>query len=370
MAAKKKRSFDIILGSFVAIGLLVLVGLVFLIGKERRLFDSSVLIKAHFPNVAGLAVGADVLLSGVVVGNVKAIKFPPLDKAQESSKDVTVVMAISERSMAWIREDSIARVDSKGLLGDKVINLSIGSADQAQVQADGMLQSVPPVDFGKSMQKAQEILENVSEAVVDAKGLLKGFVDQGGDAALASSAKSIQRMLQEVEKGQGVIHELVYSKEAGKDTGESIKSLRLALDKIAKVADDISKVTAEVKQGHGLLHALVYDKAGAQTISNLNQGLVELGGILKEIKDGDGIVHDLIYAKDKGQFLRSLNSAAHDLELMVADVKSGKGTLGLLLRDPSLYNQLYALIGNLRRNLLLKAVIRHGISQPPSSDAK
>lgn len=363
--ATKKPSYDILLGSFVALGIAVLITLVFLIGKERRLFDVSIPIEAHFPNVAGLAVGADVLLSGVVVGNVKAIKFPALD-AEQASRDVTVVMSISQRAMAWIRKDSIARIDSKGLLGDKIINLSIGSADQPEVEPSGMLESLPPVDFSKSMQKAQEILENVAEAVADAKVVLKGFVDQGGDTALASSAKSIQRLLQEIEKGQGVIHELVYNKEAGKDTSSAIKSMRESLDTIAKISDDFSKIAAEVKQGQGLLHALVYDKAGAKTIANLNQGLAELGAILKEVKEGEGIAHDLIYAKDSGNFLRSLNKSAHDLELMVADVKNGQGTLGLLLRDPGLYNQLYALIGNLRRNLLLKAVIRHGISQPAS----
>jgi phospholipid/cholesterol/gamma-HCH transport system substrate-binding protein len=341
----KRRSIDILLGSFVALGLLLLLALVFLIGRERRLFDTRVAIEAHFPNVAGLAVGADVMLAGVVVGHVSAIKFPVLRADLPGmSKDVTVVMEISKRDMAWIREDSIARIDSKGLLGDKLINIGIGTPELPEMQAGGMLQSTPPVDFNKALQQAQEILENVTETVADAKDIFKGFVAEGGDEALASAAKSLKRILKEVEVGKGVVHALIYDKVAGDDTKDIIQSIKTVTGKLSRVSDD-----------------------AAGSITKLRASLDSIGAILHEIQQGKGIAHDLIYANDKGQFLASLNRAAQDLELVAADLKDGKGSLGLLLKDPGIYNELFALLGNLRRNLILKAVIRHSISQSEKS---
>lgn len=348
MAVTKRRSYDLLLGSFVALGLLVLVAIVFLIGRERRLFDTTVAIEAHFPNVAGLAVGADVMLAGVVVGHVSAIKFPILKPDLPGlSRDVTVVIGISKRAMAWIREDSIARIDSKGLLGDKLINISIGSPELPQIHAGAMLKSTPALDFNKALQQAQEILQNVTETVADAKDIFKGFVAEGGDKALASSAQSLNRILKEVEVGGGILHQIIYDKQAGDNAKASIKSIKQILAKFEDVRDDAS-----------------------MAITNLNKCLDNLFALLNEIKDGSGIAHDLIYASDKGQFLRSLNAAALDLETITADLKSGKGSLGLLLRDPSIYNELYGLIGNLRRNRLLKAVIRYGVSQPAKPDTK
>lgn len=368
MAAVKKRSYDILLGTFVAVGLIVLVALVFLIGRERRLFEVSVAVETHFPNVAGLAVGADVMLAGVVVGHVSAIRFPKLRPDKPGLlRDVTIVMDISKRHMAWIREDSSARIDSKGLLGDKVINISIGSPELPQMQSGGMLKSTPPVDFNKALQQAQEILENVTETVADAKDIFKGFVAKGGDEALSSSAKSIERMLKEIESGGGVLHQLIYDKQSGGHAQASFKSIRDGLSKFERIGDDLAKVTHDVKDGEGLLHALIYDPQGPKALSSFNQSLESLDAILSEIKGGSGIAHDLIYAQDNGQFLHSLNVAAKDLEVMVADLKSGKGSLGLLLRDPSLYNELYGLLGNLRRNHLLKAIIRYGIAHPDKS---
>lgn len=362
MVTKKKQLTDILLGTFVVVGIVAFIVIVFLIGRERRMFDKTVPIEAHFPNVAGLSVGADVMLAGVVVGHVSSIRFPILKQSVPGlSRDVTVVMDVSERAISWIREDSVARIDSKGLLGDKIINISIGSAELPEVHSGSMLKSTASVDFNKALQQAQEILENVTETVADARDIFKGFTREGGDKALADSVKSIQKMLEEVEKGDGVLHALIYDKDAGKDSKESIKLAKKTLAQVDKLALSLEKVFTQAQSGPGLLHTLLYDQSSSNIVTNLNKTILELNDIIGAIKDGDGIAHDLIYS-DNGQFVKSLNQAAGELEEIVTNVKSGQGTLGLLLKDPSIYNELYGLIGNLRRNRLLKAIIRHGIS--------
>src|SRR6266536_1310633 len=112
MPVRKKPNLDIALGIFIATGLIVLIVAVFLIGRERKLFDIRQEFLAHFPNIAGLSVGADVMLSGVVVGYVDKIKF------STTQKDITITMRISRNAVDWIKEDSIAYLDTKGLLGD------------------------------------------------------------------------------------------------------------------------------------------------------------------------------------------------------------------------------------------------------------
>jgi len=363
MAVIKRRSYDLLIGMFVVVGLVAIGLIVFFIGREKRMFESRVSIEAHFPDVAGLAVGADVMLAGVSIGYVSMIKFPFLNKDMPGLvRDITITMKITKNTLDWIREDSVARIDSKGLLGDKIINISIGSPELPKVQENGMLKSVPPVDFNKALQHAQEILENVGETVADARDIFKGFVNEGGDAALAGTAKSLQRIMKEVETGGGALHELIYDRGAGSDTKKALKSLNLAITKVSALSTDIKDITKAIKEGDGLIHGLIFDKTGKQTVASMNKSLENLGNLLGEIQNGKGILHDLIYVGDQGQFLRSLNSAAKDLEKITADVKNGKGSLGLLLRDPGIYNQIYGLLGNLRRNRLLKAIIRYGIS--------
>jgi phospholipid/cholesterol/gamma-HCH transport system substrate-binding protein len=363
MAVIKRRSYDLLIGIFVAIGIIAIALIVFLVGREKRMFDTRVVIEAHFPDVAGLAVGADVMLAGVSIGYVGNIKFPILKPELPGLvRDITITMKVTKSALEWVREDSVARIDSKGLLGDKIINISIGSAELPKMQEGGMLKSIPPVDFNKALQHAQEILENVTETVADARDIFKGFVAEGGDAALAGTAKSLQRIFKEVEMGGGPLHELIYDKTAGSDTKKALKNLNNALSKINEVGSDVQALTKAAKEGDNLIHALLFDKAGQQTIAHMNSSLANLSNLLAQVQDGKGILHDLIYVEDQGQFLRSLNKAAKDLEIITTDVKNGKGSLGLLLRDPGIYNEIYGLLGNLRRNRLLKAIIRYGIS--------
>lgn len=324
MAQIKRRSYDLLLGSFVAAGLITLLILVFVIGKERRLFDRTVALHARFPNVAGLAVGADVLLSGRVVGRVKSIQFPQFGK-DNLNRDMTVSMEISHQYVSWIRQDSIARIDSKGLLGDKLINISIGSSEVPEVQENGLIGSAAPLDFNKAVEKAQTVLDDVAHIVGEAKNMIKG-VGQKDAGSVGDSLQSLNRILKQIESGDGILHALIYDQKA---TEQTLASL-----------------------------------------AHLNQVSGELASILHEIKAGSGIAHDLIFTDDKGQMLRSLTKAASDLEAVAADVRNGKGSVGLLLRDPSLYNEIYGLVGNLRRNRLLKAVIRHGISKSEKSAAE
>lgn len=323
MAAGKKR-YDILLGSFVVLGLALLLAAVFLIGRERKLFDSTTELKAHFPNVAGLAIGADIMLAGVVVGHVRGIQFPKLVAKDESlARDVIVQMDISDQYMEWIKEDSIARIDSKGLLGDKLLNITIGSPEFRSLSEGDTLKSLPAMDFNKSLAQAQEALKDVTETIIEIKNIFKGFNQDGGDKALASAVKSL-----------------------------------------AQTLENTASITKDIKEKDGLLHALVYEGGGSKTVKSLTEGLNDLAHIINEVKSGQGIAHDLIYTNDQGQMLRSLTKASLDLETVAADLKNGKGSLGLLLKDPGIYNELYGLLGDLNRNSLLKAVIRYGISHP------
>jgi len=80
-----------------------------------------------------------------------------------------------------------------------------------------------------------------------------------------------------------------------------------------------------------------------------------------------GVVHNLIYDEERGEFVTNLNEASADVKVaakdaqaivddvkgLVADVKAGKGTVGALLVDPTVYEDLKVLLGNARTHLQL-----------------
>ena len=126
------------LGAFIVVTVAILAVGVFIIGSKEYLFRSTYQLKAQFDNVAGLAVGADVQVGGVHSGTVHSIALPhqPGDK-------VTVVMDLNKSPREIIKHDSVASIETSGLLGNQYVAISFGSAGQAEVKDGELIQSQP-----------------------------------------------------------------------------------------------------------------------------------------------------------------------------------------------------------------------------------
>jgi phospholipid/cholesterol/gamma-HCH transport system substrate-binding protein len=148
------------LGAFIVATLAVLAAGVFLIGSQENLFRSTYQLKAQFDNVAGLAVGADVEVGGVHSGNVHSIKLPhkPGDK-------VIVVMDLDRSTKEIIKQDSVASIETEGVLGNQFVAISFGSAGQAEVRDGETIQSVPPLELGALLAKTNAILDSSQQAI-------------------------------------------------------------------------------------------------------------------------------------------------------------------------------------------------------------
>jgi phospholipid/cholesterol/gamma-HCH transport system substrate-binding protein len=95
--------------------------------------------------------------------------------------------------------------------------------------------------------------------------------------------------------------------------------------------------------------------------------LVEsLDKVMDAVVDGDGLVHDVIFEKKSSEVLdsaedmfASLDEMGQNLEEISEKINNGQGTLGALVHDESLYNDLKTLLGKANRNRLIRAVIRY-----------
>jgi phospholipid/cholesterol/gamma-HCH transport system substrate-binding protein len=96
-------------------------------------------LTARFARIDGLRDGADVRISGIKVGNVVSQTLDP--------KTYEAVVRLSLRSEIKLPDDSIAKVSSNGLLGDKYLAIEIGVDDET-IKHDGVIaHTVPPVDL-------------------------------------------------------------------------------------------------------------------------------------------------------------------------------------------------------------------------------
>jgi phospholipid/cholesterol/gamma-HCH transport system substrate-binding protein len=180
------------LGAFIFVTLALLAAGVFEIGSKEYLFRSTYQLKAQFDNVAGLAEGADVQVGGVHSGMVRSIELPhkPGDK-------VTVVMDLNHSTHEIIKQDSVASIETEGVLGNQFVAISFGSAGQAEVKDGETLESAPPLVLSDLFKKTSGILDSSQKAI--------------DNATLATA--HLNSVSAKIDSGQGTVGELVNDKQ-------------------------------------------------------------------------------------------------------------------------------------------------------------
>ncbi len=287
-----------------------------------------------------------------------------------TARKITVDMRISASMLERVRIDSVAAVQQEGLFGDKYLDISMGSLSKDPVKDGDMLQADEGVDIAAALASTGEIIDNVNASTESIRVLLDGFRKAGGEAAVVAAMQSIQDIATEIETGNGLIHQLIFDPSSGQkykdivgDIGESTATIKISLAKIDGILDD-------VKTNKSLVHELVYGEQGEATVADARALINEASRVVSDVRTKPSLVHNLIYEEDKGEIMESINDAAgdvkvitSDVKLIVADIKKGKGTVGQLLNDPTVYEDLKLLLGNVRRNDAVRTLVRYAIEQ-------
>ncbi|MGA8835270.1 MAG: MlaD family protein [Candidatus Sulfotelmatobacter sp.] len=193
------------LGAFIVVTLAILVAGVFIIGGKQYLFSSTYQLKAQFDNVVGLDAGGDVRVGGVHSGTVRNIVLP-----HKPGEKVTVIMDLGKSTHEIIKQDSIATIETEGLLGNQYLAISFGSVTSANVRDGDTIASLPPLEMSDLFQKTSGILDSSQQAIQNATR---------ATANLASISSKI-------DGGQGTAGALVNDKQLYNNLEQTTSAMR------------------------------------------------------------------------------------------------------------------------------------------------
>jgi len=148
------QKFKIRLGLFVAGGLALFIFAIFIIGKQKNLFNPVFELTSKFYNVSGLQVGNNVRFSGITVGTVDDIIIL-------NDSTVQVKLLVKEDVRRFIKTDCIMAIGSEGLIGDKLVIITQGSFDAPVVKEGQELASKEPVETDAIMASLKVTAGNV-----------------------------------------------------------------------------------------------------------------------------------------------------------------------------------------------------------------
>ncbi len=193
------------LGAFIVVTLAILVAGVFIIGGKQYLFSSTYQVKAQFDNVAGLDAGGDVRVGGVHSGTVHSILLP-----HKPGEKVTVVIDLSKSTHEIIKQDSVATIETEGLLGNQYLAISFGSVTSPDVRDGDMLASQQPLEMADLLKKASGILDSSQQAIQN--------------TTLATA--NLNSISAKIDRGDGTVGALVNDRQLYNDLEQTTGTLR------------------------------------------------------------------------------------------------------------------------------------------------
>jgi phospholipid/cholesterol/gamma-HCH transport system substrate-binding protein len=141
----KQTSVELGVGVFVLLGILCVGYLTVRLGEVEVLGDKYYTLNARFTSVTGLKVGAQVEIAGVQVGQVDAISLDP--------KENVAMVRLKIKEGIQLSDDTIASVQTAGLLGDRFIQLSPGGSDQFLNSGDKIIETEPALNIESLIRK-------------------------------------------------------------------------------------------------------------------------------------------------------------------------------------------------------------------------
>jgi phospholipid/cholesterol/gamma-HCH transport system substrate-binding protein len=304
-----ERRLQIRTGFFTLGVLVALAAMVASLTREGGLFSPRYTLYADFNNIEGLLSNAPVHLAGNNIGRVRSIFFLPVGSPHQLRVKLDLDTSVRDR----IRSDSVASIRTIGLLGDKYLEITTGTPSGRELADTEVLGTIEPVDYDVLAEKGGELLDNLVVLSASAERIVGVFEEAMGTESVASMLGSLRRITEEIETGEGMLHDLVYDESAA-ELDSSMRDLRVALQ-------SVTRILREVETGSGPLHELIYSEEGQEpTLEAMRDSSVRLANILEKIDEGEG-------------------------------------SLGALVNDPTLYEDIKLLVGGAKDSALLRTLI-------------
>ena len=344
---KDQRIVYLRVGLFVLIATGIFVMIMFFLTGEQNIFERSYTLNTSFKNTAGLIKGAAVRLSGVRIGAVTDIDFA---KQPEGENVIQVSMKINKEGIERLNPDSLATIRTEGLLGDKYIEIIPGNEKPLTDPPDVVqIKSETPFELGTILGQSGDLLANVISISRNLDRIVTGFGEQENIeninktiASVRASSEAIQKNLQAIEGSNSILNTMIYGPKDS--SGKAIDENTLV---------KLNKLVDEINNGDGTLHTLIYNKELSQDIDSTFANISEASG---KLNGEEGVMTEL-------------QATMINFRQISDMLRGGDGTLGALLIDPSIYDSLKGILGEAERSKFVRAAVRYLVDQEKANNA-
>lgn len=280
---------------------------------------------------------------------------------------VQVQMTIFEDKLELIRSDSVATVASNGVLGDQLVNITAGMREP--LGEDRRIQSTPSLyeDLNLLRDRFDGLTDKVDKSLAGISALFSELNDERTIASVKSTLENVEEITRQMAAGEGLVGALLSDEEWKKDFGIALRSVR---ETASGVDDFVDKANVTFKKLDKSFQPLVDDvSATAKEVRVTVEGLKDPNNkslAAKLLYDEDGKMVD-----DVEKILADAREITGSFKSVAKKIEGGEGTIGKLVNEPKVHDDLVKILRNIERNDTLKRVVRHvmnaeGAEAPPA----
>jgi phospholipid/cholesterol/gamma-HCH transport system substrate-binding protein len=290
------------------IGLLVIIALLaffagFYFLKGSNLFSGENKYVAYFDDIQGLQLSSAVQVKGLTVGRVADIKLNGGGKVQ-------VVIAVKKKIQ--VTKGSLLHLASADLLGTKVLKLDISPSTEI-IQAGDTIQAAIDNGFVDNLSgQISPLIADIRHVVATLDTVLGGvnnILNKDTRDKLSSSVASLDVTMKNFAQ---------LSQKLNAESGQLASVIRNANSITDNLAKSNQQVTNILKNADGISKQLA-DAPLAETVKDLQTTIAQLQGVVNKINNNEGSLGMMVNDK---QLYNNLTEALKTLNVLMADINA------------------------------------------------
>ncbi len=284
-------------GAFVLIGLLLFTVGLFMIGERRNLFESRFPVYAEFATLGQLELGAIVRVAGADAGEVTEIEVPT-----GPARKFRVRMEVRDELRPLIRTDSVATMQTEGLVGSIFVNIQTGTEQAAPIQDNGTVQSKEPFSMADLLEQMSDTVTTVNTTVKALSGEIEVAIHEVALTAtdahallndikpdmelIASNGARIstdtQQIVSSIQEGKGTIGKLINDDTLYQQVTGLTKDAQMTMANVRDVTDEARRAITDFRSKDGPAQGLFADMRG--TLLQAREATADLADNMEAMK--------------------------------------------------------------------------------------
>jgi phospholipid/cholesterol/gamma-HCH transport system substrate-binding protein len=331
----KERSIEVKVGALILVSLGILAAFVLIMGGIS--FEKSYVQYVDFDNPGGLQTGAPVRMAGIRIGTVDEMTFRGTDVDPQTGHRAMVrcKLRLAAKYKPAIHDDAQFYVTTQGVLGEQFLAIDPGSPNHPPLDPEKTIPlGIGPPRLDLFFSKAYELLDMTVSGLHSNRELIREIAQNAADllknlsTVVGGNRERIDRIMANLEQLTAEANTLT----------QHARTNYVDNPKILHTLDNIERISSDIQRDSGPLL-----KDAKEAMANINRASAVVG-------DAEGQQKLKKTVDDVSQLASRANATAADAQAIVAHIKGGKGTVGALVMDEQIYDDVQEMVRDLKHN--------------------